>query len=252
MRIEVFTFCWNEMTVLPFAVDYWRRYADHVTVFDNGSTDGSIEFMQQHSDLITIEHWETNNQINDKMLLDAKNNMWKRARGSADLVVVADMDEMLIPVGNELQRMLDEGYTVCTPRWFAMMSDEVPTHEEGKLLHELRPYAIQSPGKVIVFDPNKIDNVNYDPGAHQCRPEGFVQWFDGGIYCLHTDHNFSLEHKIERYRQMNARQSAINRQKGWGIHYGFSAEHLTKWWGEAWQQTTDFGSIITKEIEHNG
>lgn len=252
MRIEVFTFCWNEMTVLPFAVDYWRRYADHVTVFDNGSTDGSLEFMQQHSDLITIEHWDTNNQINDRMLLDAKNEAWKRARGSADLVVVADMDEMLIPVGNELQRMLDEGYTVCTPRWFAMMSDEVPTHEDGKLLHEIRPYAIQSPGKVIVFDPNKIDNVNYDPGAHQCRPEGFVQWFDGGIYCLHTDHNFSLEHKIERYRQMNARQSAINRQKGWGIHYGFSAEHLTKWWGEAWQQTTDFGSIITKEIEHNG
>ena len=196
MRIEAFTFCWNEMTVLPFAVDYWRRYADHVTVFDNGSTDGSLEFMQQHSDLITIEHWETNNQINDKMLLDAKNNMWKRARGSADLVVVADMDEMLIPVGNELQRMLDEGYTVCTPRWFAMMSDEVPTHEEGKLLHEIRPYAIQSPGKVIVFDPNKIDNVNYDPGAHQCRPEGLVRWFDGGIYCLHTDHNFSLEHNI--------------------------------------------------------
>ena len=252
MRIEVFTFCWNEMVVLPFAVDYWRRYADHVTVFDNGSTDGSIEFMQQHSDLITIEHWETNNQINDKMLLDAKNNMWKRARGSADLVVVADMDEMLIPVGNELQRMLDEGYTVCTPRWFAMMSDEVPTREDGKLLHEIRPYAIQSPGKVIVFDPNKIDNVNYDPGAHQCRPEGLVRWFDGGIYCLHTDHNFSLDHKIERYRQMNARQSAINRQKGWGIHYGFSAEHLTKWWGEAWQQTTDFGKIITKEIDQNG
>lgn len=252
MRIEVFTFCWNEMVVLPFAVDYWRRYADHVTVFDNGSTDGSIEFMQQHSDLITIEHWETNNQINDKMLLDAKNNMWKRARGSADLVVVADMDEMLIPVGNELQRMLDEGYTVCTPRWFAMMSDAVPTHEDGKLLHEIRPYAIQSPGKVIVFDPNKIDNVNYDPGAHQCRPEGFVQWFDGGIYCLHTDHNFSLEHKIERYRQMNARQSAINRQKGWGIHYGFSEEHLRKWWGEAWQQTINFGDIITKDIEQNG
>ena len=96
MRIEAFTFCWNEMTVLPFAVDYWRRYADHVTVFDNGSTDGSIEFMQQHSDLITIEHWDTNNQINDRMLLDAKNEAWKRARGSADLVVMADMDEMLI------------------------------------------------------------------------------------------------------------------------------------------------------------
>ena len=249
MRIEAFTFCWNEMVVLPFAVDYWRRYADHVTVFDNGSTDGSIEFMQKHSDLITIEHWETNNQINDKMLLDAKNNMWKRARGSADLVVVADMDEMLIPMGDELQRMMDEGCTVCMPRWFTMMSDEVPTHQDGKLLHEIRPYAIQAPAKAIVFDPNKIENMRYEPGAHQCQPEGYVKWFEGGIYCLHTDHNFSLESKINRYRQMNARQSAINRQKGWGIHYGFSAEHLTKWWGEAWQQTVNFNDIIQK---HNG
>ncbi|MBR2882994.1 MAG: glycosyltransferase family 2 protein [Prevotella sp.] len=249
MRIEVFTFCWNEMTVLPFAVDYWRRYADHVTVFDNGSTDGSIEFMQQHADLITIEHWDTNNQINDRMLLDAKNEAWKRARGSADLVVMADMDEMLIPMGDELQRMLDEGCTVCMPRWFTMMSDEVPHHEDGKLLHEIRPFAYQAPAKAIVFDPNRIENMRYEPGAHQCQPEGYVKWFDGGIYCLHTDHNFSLENKIERYRQMNARQSAINRQKGWGIHYGFSEEHLRKWWGEAWQQTVNFNEILQ---QHNG
>lgn len=252
MRIEVFTFCWNEMTVLPFAVDYWRRYADHVTVFDNGSTDGSVEFMQQHSDLITILPFDTNNQINDQLLLNMKNDCWRWARGRADLVVVGDMDEMLIPVGNELQRMLDEGFTVCTPRWFTMMSDEIPVHEDGKLLHELRPYAIQSPGKVILFDPNKIDNVNYDPGAHQCRPEGIVRWFDGGIYCLHTDHNFSLDNKINRYKLMNARQSAINRQKGWGIHYAFSEEHLRQWWNEAWQQTSDFGNLITKEVEQNG
>ena len=249
MRIEVFTFCWNEMTVLPFAVDYWRRYADHVTVFDNGSTDGSIEFMQQHADLISVEHYETGNQINDQVLMNMKNDCWRQSRGRADLVVVGDMDEMLIPMGEELQRMKDEDFTICMPRWFTLMSDEVPQHEDGRLLHELRPYAYQSPGKAIIFDPNRIDNVRYSPGAHQCMPEGYVRWFDGGIYCLHSDHNFSLENKIKRYRAMNARQSAINRQKGWGIHYGFTEEHLRKAWAEMWQNTTDFNAILRKHEE---
>lgn len=246
MKVEVFTFCWNEMAVLPFAVDYWRRFASHVTVFDNGSTDGSIEFMQQHSDLITVDRFETDNQINDQLLLDMKNDAWKQAKGRADLVVMCDMDEMLIPIADELQRMMDEGCTVCIPRWFTMMSDEVPTHENGKYLHQIRPYAIQSPGKAILFDPNKIDSMRYEPGAHQCQPEGYVKWFEGGIYCLHTDHNFSLESKIERYKQMHARMSDINKRKGWGIHYGFKEEQLRSWWQQAWQQAVDFNEILLK------
>ena len=36
MKIEVFTLCWNEIAILPFAVDYWRRFASRVTVYDNG------------------------------------------------------------------------------------------------------------------------------------------------------------------------------------------------------------------------
>jgi len=246
MKVEVFTFCWNEMAVLPFAVDYWRRFASHVTVFDNGSTDGSIEFMQQHSDLITVDRFETDNQINDQLLLDMKNDAWKQSKGRADLVVMCDMDEMLIPIADELQRMMDEGCTVCIPRWFTMMSDEVPTHENGKYLHQIRPYAFQSPGKAILFDPNKIDSMRYEPGAHQCQPEGYVKWFEGGIYCLHTDHNFSLENKIERYKQMHARMSDINKRKGWGIHYGFKEEQLRSWWQQVWQQTVDFNEILLK------
>ena len=246
MKIEVFTFCWNEMAVLPFAVDYWRRFASHVTVFDNGSTDGSIEFMQQHSDLITRDRFETGNQINDQLLLNAKNDAWKQARDRADLVVMCDMDEMLIPIEDELQRMMDEGCTVCMPRWFTMMSDEMPTHENGKYLHQIRPYAIQSPAKAILFNPNKIVDMRYEPGAHQCQPEGYVKWFEGGIYCLHTDHNFSIENKIERYKQMYARMSDINKRKGWGIHYGFNEEQLRSWWQQAWQQAVDFNEILSQ------
>ena len=44
-RIHVYVVCWNEMDILPFCVDYWKRYAEKVVVYDNGSTDGSLEFM---------------------------------------------------------------------------------------------------------------------------------------------------------------------------------------------------------------
>lgn len=244
MKVEVFTFCWNEMAALPFAVDYWRRYASHVTVFDNGSTDGSIEFMKNNSDLISIEKFETGGQINDQILLNYKNDSWGQARGRADFVVVCDMDEMLIPVHGELERMKREGCTICEPRWFQMMSEEIPQHEDGKLLHEIRPWAFQEPGKSILFDPNKITRINYAPGAHTCRPEGLVKWFDGGIYCLHTNHNFSYRSKIERYRQMYARMSNLNKQKGWGIHYGFSEDKIREWWTQVWASTVDFDEII--------
>nr|DAF73136.1 MAG TPA: hypothetical protein [Caudoviricetes sp.] len=35
MRVIVYTFCYNEIDILPFAADYWRRFAARVVVYDN-------------------------------------------------------------------------------------------------------------------------------------------------------------------------------------------------------------------------
>ena len=50
---------------------------------------------------------------------------------------------------------------------------------------------------------------------------------------------------------MYARMSDVNKRKGWGIHYGFTEDHLREWWLQTWQQTVDFNAIISK-CEHNG
>ena len=107
-------------------------------------------------------------------------------------------------------------------------------------------HVIKRDGTRVLFNPNKIVDMRYEPGAHQCQPEGYVKWFEGGIYCLHTDHNFSIENKIERYKQMYARMSDINKRKGWGIHYGFNEEQLRSWWQQAWQQAVDFNEILSQ------
>lgn len=47
MIVEWFTFCYNEIQILPFVVDYWKHMNAHVTVYDNESNDGSYEFLKK-------------------------------------------------------------------------------------------------------------------------------------------------------------------------------------------------------------
>ena len=45
-KIHVYVVCWNEIDIAPFVVDYWKQYAQKVVVFDNGSTDGTIDYLK--------------------------------------------------------------------------------------------------------------------------------------------------------------------------------------------------------------
>ena len=247
MTVEVFTFCWNEMAVLPFAVDYWRKYASHVTVYDNGSTDGSIEYLQKQGDWISVEHYETGDKINDTLIRDIKNQVWKQARGRADLVVVCDLDEMLCApdIVQSLATMRRVGGTICTPQWYSLVSDEVPVYN-GQSLHKIRPLAVALDGtpKAVLFDPNAIIEINYDHGAHRCHPEGQVRWYGGDIYLLHTNHNLSFEHKVSRYREMKGRLSDLNKELGHGIHYSFTEKILRRQWEQDHLRAVNFGAIL--------
>lgn len=226
--VHVYTLCWNEKHILLWAIDYWRRYASSVTVFDNGSTDGSVELLQQHSDLITVKHFDMPQGTDNAVMAALKNECWKESRGKADLVVVCDLDEMLIPVHDALKRMVESGATICRPLWYDLLSTQTPVYHEGVLLHEERPMAAYLHGsKTVIFDPNKIQEIGYGVGAHQCEPQGVVKWFGGGdLYLLHVNHNLSLEYKIERYRMLNQRRSPDDIRFARGVHYNVSPEQI--------------------------
>lgn len=247
MTVEVFTFCWNEMAILPFAVDYWSKYASHVTVYDNGSNDGSVQYLQAQGDWITVNHFDTDGKINDTQLRMFKNNVWKQARGRADLVVVSDMDEMLCApdIVQSLSTMRRVGGTVCYPHWYNLVSDEVPVFN-GQPLHKIRPLgvAVMEFPKPLLFDPNAIEEINYDYGAHRCHPIGDARWFTGEIYVLHANHSLSFDHKMSRYKEMRERLSDINKENGHGIHYSFTEDILRAGWEQDHKQAVNFGAII--------
>ena len=75
--------------------------------------------------------------MDDDVIKYIKNSCWKKSKGAADFVVVCDIDEILYikDVNQELQNMIDGGYTVCGPNWSSFISDDMPKYESGKLLH---------------------------------------------------------------------------------------------------------------------
>ena len=245
MKIEIFTLCWNEIDILPWVVDYWEKFATHVTVFDNGSTDGSIGFLE-HFDWITVVPFESGG-FNDTKNQQIKNTCWKGSE--ADYVVVCDMDELLCAkdIKKSIDRMAECGATICKPIWYELQSEERPVYEYGKMLHEISPLArpFQGFSKAILFNPKAINEINYSPGAHQCNPKGIVKWYDGNdIYALHINHNLSFAYKIERYKVLHSRLSEINKRKRHGIHYGFDEGLLHRAWIEDSKKLVNFNDVI--------
>ena len=119
-KIHAYVVCWNEMDNIPFVVDYWKRFAERVIVYDNGSDDGSVEYLTQYP-WIEVRQFKTNG-FDDTANMNIKNSCWKESIGIADFVVVSDLDECLYsPVlETELDYMKANDITICGPRQYAL------------------------------------------------------------------------------------------------------------------------------------
>ena len=243
MKIHVYTLCWNEMDILPFCVDYWKSLGDvEVFVMDNGSTDGSVEYLKQF-DWIHVIHFESNG-FNDAVHKEIKNNIWKTSRGKADWVIVSDCDELLYSnhLEEELNYMNENGYTVLGNKWYRLIGDFKPEHDDTKLLHEqvikgneqCINWADNTIGKIMLFNPNKIVDMNYEVGAHKCTPTGDYKLYKSDkIWTIHIDKGFGVDYKMERYKILNERLSETNKKYQWGVHYGFPREEIERDYKEA-------------------
>ena len=228
MTIHLYTLCWNEMDILPFVIDYWKRFVTHAWVYDNGSTDGSVEYLKQF-DWITVEHYDSDG-MDDATLRDIKNTKWKQSKGVADWVVVCDMDEIIFSknLKEELKKASDKGYTAIDSNWYWFCEDCLPEYSnDGMLLHQKCSKFYNNAGKYLLFNPNEINDMGYSVGAHTVRVNGnFNPLKTDDIVVFHTNKGFGIDYKIDRYKKMNDRLSARNKANKWSIHYGFSKEAL--------------------------
>ena len=234
MKVHLYTLCYNEMKILPFAVDYWKSVADEIFVLDNGSTDGSVEYLSG-IDGINVVHFNSDG-FSDKTHRDLKNKVWKASRGHADWVIVCDLDEFLwSPEGirKTLERFKDEGVTIVKPDGYNIYSEKFPEHENGVYLWDVCHNGVRDDlfNKIIAFSPNEITDINYTVGAHKCRPKGNIKWnwqiADTSVKLLHFK-NLSLEYVLDRYKGYADRLSKLNKERRWGVQYTRPVERTVR------------------------
>lgn len=229
-RFWLYMICYNEELMLPFTLDYYSRFAERIFVWDNMSTDSSFDIYKCYPN-VTVERFKTKGLLNDKVMQQLKNSVWKKARGKARYVGVIDTDEIVYHKAG-LDTLLDQAYEanaaiVKQADAYTVYSANVTRPADDFTLSPDNTSILCGPsgGKVSIFSP-ELREINYKPGAHRLRPKGKnLSEFVGGLW-FHYSHALGAEVMAKKYEDRRNRLSYQNKRHEWGSHYALKYDEL--------------------------
>lgn len=221
--VHYYAVCWNEEKMLPFMFQYYGQFVDHFTIYDNYSDDDSEAIIKLHPNA-SIRKFQTDG-FNDERNAKIKNHCWKHSRGKVDYVIVCDIDEFLYHknISDFLLFAQKNKYSFFHPTGVEMFHPQFPEYDEHQLLTEIVTSGISNPnyGKCILFDPHRIIEINYKPGAHECYPVGIMKTYcQNDLKVLHYK-NLGLDYIMSRVYAYRKRQSATNIKNEYAVHYNY-------------------------------
>jgi hypothetical protein len=219
VRIHVYALCKNEIDFLPFFFQYYENIAEKIIIYDNGSTDGSREFIQSQNKGI-LREFDTNGVLRDDIHRFIKNSVWKESIGVADWVIVSDLDEIVYhnKLSHYLKYCKRKGITIPKIRGFNMISEEYP--QKGIPIIEQVKYGAYSIkySKNAIFDPNEIREINFAPGAHIIDPEGNIIFGNyKGLKLLHYKYMGNPNELQNKWMRLGEELSEFNVKNEWGL-----------------------------------
>lgn len=213
-NITVYTITWNEVDILQDFVDWYRsRFPDcKIVVYDNMSDDGTVELARQNN--CEVIQFTTNGKMDEKTLIEIRNNCWKVC--TTNWCVVVDADELVDVTPEILEHAGTTSIYRCEGyEMFGTSEDTIETLVNG----------LPSEGycKPVVFKPWVFQDINFGPGSHSCNPvpkEGnWLLWDTTKSMKLYHTKWRSWEHGIRRAHMIANRVSEDSRAKGWNFHY---------------------------------
>lgn len=231
------TLCYNEMDILPFVSKYWERIGCDVVVYDNGSTDGSVEYLSTLP-YATVKHFDSDGQ-NDVIQKQVKEKAYLELKYNYDIIIISDMDEVFY--FNDFKALSEAfvsgGYNVLATPIISLCEDSKPPYIEDKLLHEQchkfykqrmnHMQGFEDISKLSIFNCKITDSVNMSVGQHyvQTSPQMRIMLSNDG-FNLHIDKGFGLKYKHDIRQRMYKNLSKTNKNGGMCIEYGDSFEKL--------------------------
>jgi hypothetical protein len=215
--------------MLPFFFRHYDQFIDRYFVFDNGSTDNSISMLEEHGS-VEIAHFDVHGDSFVEEEVRLGDTIW---RGSdADWVIITDIDEHIYhpTLAPYLQRCQRQGVTAIQSIGYEMISRSFPKGDRP--LVELVTNGVRSLGhdRLCIFDPKALTETNYEPGRHAADPRGRVVWPAYPEVLLLHYKQLGVKYPIVRSAELRRGLKAGDIEKGWGLHYTWSAAHIRRNW----------------------
>ena len=231
--------CKNEIDILPFVSKYWERIGvSKVVVFDNGSTDGSLEYLSKLP-YVELRHFDSNGQ-NDLIQKQVKEEAYREYKNSYDIMIISDMDEVFYFYDFEatVKRFIGGNYNCMVTPIYSLCEDLKPQPEEGKYLHQLchkfykqkmnHMKGFEKVSKISIFNCKITDDIGMSVGQHYVytRPMKIMLSNDG--FCLHIDKGFGIDYKYKIRQRMWENLSEENKNGGMCLEYSNSYNKLKR------------------------
>ena len=259
-KIALITLCYNESKIMPFVIDYWRKFVNHAYVFDNGSTDNSRELLSEYDWITVIDYSHlTGNKLDDIMNMNIKNNFWKTIKHNYDWIVVCDFDECLYC--EDWEAVLDYygklRVECISPKYHNMICENFPEYNKDSLFHfdntfetniSQKDYEYRYT-KLLLFNPKNILELNLAPGSHSAHPISIFSSYmqegspmitssifgkTSGIHCYHLC-DIGLDYIIQK-RKHNKEERMSDKQMKYRFaqHYMLEEEQIRDGFYEQW------------------
>lgn len=239
MKICWITLCKNEMDILPFVRKYWERISADVIVYDNGSTDGSLEYLSSIP-YVTIRHFDSDGH-NDIIHKNVKEQAYLEYKNDYDIIIITDMDEIFFfdDFKAVSEAFIDGGYNILMTPIISLCEDFKPPYSEDKYLHQLchkfyrqrmnHMKGFEDFSKLSIFNTKVTDKVAMSVGQHYVKtsPDMKIMLSNNG-FNLHIDKGFGLDYKYKVRQRMYANLSDTNKRYGMAIEYADSYEKLER------------------------
>lgn len=234
MKTHLYTISWNEVDMLGFFFRHFDPWIDRYVIYDDGSTDGTLEMLHAHPRVEVRKFARTDPDSFVASHQKLMNNTWKGSRKEADWVVLTAIDEHLhvagIPMKAYLERCRSKGVTVLHCMGFQMVSEEFPQQDE--LLWQTRtvgcPYARLS--RLSIFNPKAVRKTNFTGGQHGAHPEGNVRLPSRDeLLNLHYK-NIGFERLFRRHRQLKQGLGPKDKAQSWSKKYDWTPDKFRRDW----------------------